>query len=152
MQSHIAAVILAAGGSRRFGQAKQLLEWEGHPLINWAIDAAWSAGLDPIIVVTGANAEHVENAIGDRPVHILRNYQWEQGLSSSVRLGIAALNGTTDAAVFMPIDQPLIDAAFLRKVCTAWQASDKSIAVPVNSNGQRSNPVLFARSWFAIER
>ncbi|MGC9348539.1 MAG: nucleotidyltransferase family protein, partial [Anaerolineae bacterium] len=67
VDAKIAAIVLAAGGSRRFGRPKQLLRWNGHPLITHIADTAWTAGLSPVIVVVGAEADAVLPLLTARP-------------------------------------------------------------------------------------
>jgi len=147
-QPNIAAVILAAGGSTRFGRPKQLLTWNNKPLIAHAADVAWSAGLDPVIVVVGAHAETVIPALTDRPVRIIRNYRWQEGMSSSLHVGIAALPPDVDAAIFMPIDQPLITPQLLQMYVHRRHETGAGILVPQTAEGQHGTPVLFAKRYF----
>jgi len=147
-QPNIAAVILAAGGSTRFGRPKQLLAWNNRPLIAQAADVAWSAGLDPVIVVVGAYADTVIPALANRPVRIVRNYRWQEGMSSSLHVGIAALPPDVDAAIFMPIDQPLITPQLLQMYMHRRQETGTGILVPQTSEGQVGTPVLFAKRYF----
>ncbi len=145
--SNVAAIILAAGGSVRFGQPKQLLLWEGRPLVAHSADTAWAAGLDPIIVVTGAVAQQVAAALKGRPVQILQNYRWQEGMSSSVSVGLAALPAETQAAVFMQIDQPLVTPQFLHTLVARWQETGSDIVVPT-WEGKHGAPVLFGQALF----
>ena len=145
----VAAVILAAGGSTRFGAPKQLLPWQGRPLIAHIADMAWMAGLSPVVVVVGAEAERVTPALAGRDVLALRNYRWQAGMSASLSLGVAALPSSVEAAVFLPVDQPLVDARFLRSLVTHWQQRNAGIVVPLGREGQRGTPVLFTRRFFA---
>lgn len=145
----VAAVILAAGGSTRFGAPKQLLPWQGRPLIAHVADMAWMAGLSPVVVVVGAEAEQVTPALAGREVQVLRNYRWPEGMSASLNLGVAALPSTVEAAIFLPVDQPLVDARFLRSLVAYWQQHDAGIVVPVGREERRGTPVLFARRYFA---
>jgi len=145
----IAAVILAAGGSTRFGAPKQLLPWQGRPLIAHVADMAWMAGLSPVIVVVGAEAEQVLPALAGREVQVLRNYRWSEGMSTSLNLGVAALPSSVEAAIFLPVDQPLVDARFLRSLVAYWQHHDAGIVVPVGREERRGTPVLFTRRFFA---
>ena len=147
--STVAAVVLAAGGSTRFGAPKQLLPWQGRPLIAHVADMAWLAGLSPVVVVVGAEAEQVVPALTGREVSVLRNYRWQAGMSTSLSLGVAALPSTVEAAVFLPVDQPLVDARFLRSLVAYWKQRAAGIVVPVGRAGQRGTPVLFARRFFA---
>ena len=147
IESKVAAVILAAGGSTRFGEAKQLLEWDGRPLVAHIADLAWSAGLTPVTVVVGAEAERVILALEGRPCQVLRNYRWQEGLSSSLSVGLAALPPSIEAAVFLPVDQPCLTPQFLQALAARWRSGDADIIIPTY-RGQRSGPVLFARSLF----
>ncbi|MBN2391141.1 MAG: HAD-IIA family hydrolase [Anaerolineae bacterium] len=148
-ESTVAAVILAAGGSTRFGAPKQLLPWQGRPLIAHIADMAWTAGLSPVIVVVGAEAEQTVPALAGRDVGVLRNYRWQEGMSTSLSLGVAALPSTVEAAVFLPVDQPLVDARFLRTLVAYWKERVAGIVVPVGREGRRGTPVLFVRRYFA---
>lgn len=143
----IAAVILAAGGSSRFGQPKPLLDWDGRPLIAHTADIAWTAELAPIHVVVGAAAEAVSAALAGRPVQVFTNYRWEQGLSTSLSLGVSTLPPDVEAAVFLPADQPLLTPELLRALVTAYRESGRPIVVPTIA-GERRNPALFARTLF----
>jgi 4-nitrophenyl phosphatase len=149
VKSQVAAVLLAAGGSTRFGHPKQLLPWHGRPLITHTLDTAWIAGLDPRVVVLGAEAERIRPALADRDATVMVNYRWEKGMSTSVALGLAALPPSVEAAIFLPIDQPLIDAALLRGLVDAWEEGVGTIVIPRSTNGRRGSPVLFDRAYFA---
>ncbi len=83
----IAGIILAAGESTRFGKPKQLLDWRGEPFVRVVAKTSLEAGLSPVIVVTGANAEQVEAAVQDLSVKIARNAEWKNGQSSSIKAG-----------------------------------------------------------------
>lgn len=87
----VAGIILAAGGSSRFGEPKQLLDWKGHPFVRAVAKTALEAGLSPVLVVTGANAERVEEVLRDLPVKIVRNKEWQEGQASSIRAGVRTL-------------------------------------------------------------
>ena len=87
----IAGVILAAGESARFGKTKQLLDWKGKPFVRAVAMTALEAGLSPVIVVTGANAEKVESAVKDLNVITVRNEDWKSGQGSSIKTGVKAL-------------------------------------------------------------
>lgn len=147
-ETPVAAVLLAAGGSSRFGEPKQLLDWEGRPLIAHLADVAWAAGLDPVIVVLGAEAERIAPVLAERPVQILRNYRWQAGIGTSVQLGVAAA-AASPAAIFLQVDQPLVQLRLLRELVAHWRAHlpQPSIIVP-DYQGQFGTPVLFDRAFF----
>jgi molybdenum cofactor cytidylyltransferase len=91
VHERIAGVVLAAGESTRFGKAKQLLDWKGKPFVRAVATTALDAGLWPVIVVTGANAEMVEAVVKDLDVTILRNEDWKSGQGSSIKAGVKTL-------------------------------------------------------------
>jgi 4-nitrophenyl phosphatase len=144
----IAAVILAAGASTRFGRTKQLLEWGGLPLVAHIADVARTAGLHPVVVVLGCQAEAVRGALGTRPVQTAMNWRWEEGMSTSVQAGLAALPPETKAAVFLQCDQPLITAELLQALAGRFDETGAAIVHPTHA-GQRGTPTLFARQLFS---
>jgi len=145
---NIAAVILAAGASVRFGQPKQLLDWGGVPLIAHVADVALAAGFARVVVVLGYQAEAICAALGSRPVQTVMNWRWERGLSTSVQIGLAALSPDTEGVVFLHCDQPLITPDLLRALISRHQESGAPIVYPALAGEQRT-PVLFAREMFS---
>ena len=148
INAQVAAVLLAAGASTRFGRPKQLLPWHGRPLIAHVLDTAWITGFDPRIVVLGAEAHRIRPAIADRDAIVMHNHRWAEGMSTSIALGLAALPPETEAAVFLPVDQPLINPNLLRALVEAWERGAGTLVVPRSTNGRRGSPVLFDRAHF----
>ena len=148
MLKQIAAVILAAGSSTRFGQPKQLLDWNGEPLVTRITNIALKSGLDPIIVTLGYRAQHIRPLIDDRPVDIVMNWRWREGLSTSLQAGLGALPPDIDAAVFIQSDQPLITPDLISHLIARYEHTGASIVVPRHA-GRPGSPVLFSRELFA---
>ena len=149
--NHTAAVILAAGASRRFGQSKQLLDWLGTPLVAHTADVALRAGLAPVVVVLGCQAQRVGEALhneGLRPLQTAMNWRWKEGLGTSVQVGLSALPPDTEAAIFMQCDQPLVTADLLRALVARFQDTDAPIVHPTHA-GQRRSPALISRCFFS---
>ena len=142
----IAAVILAAGRGERMGGGKLLAEVAGRPMVALAVEAALAAGLDPVVVVTGWQAEAVERVLPAGRVSVVRNPDFAAGMAGSLVRGVAALPADADAAMVMLADMPQVGADHLRRIAGAF--TGRGIVVPV-SGGRRGNPVLFARSFFA---
>jgi CTP:molybdopterin cytidylyltransferase MocA len=127
----VGAVILAAGASTRLGYPKQLIEHEGEALVRRAAMSAIDAGADPVIVVVGASAETVSEAlVGLERVDVLYNARWETGLASSLAAGLNAVRSypNCDGALVMVADQPLIDVATLRQLIDAFDSDDRIVA------------------------
>ncbi len=147
LHERIAGVVLAAGGSSRFGTTKQLLDWEGVPLVKHVVGIAIKAGLSPVVVVTGADQEAITPVLQDLPVHPIHNPDWEKGQSSSVRTGIEALPEDVGAAVFLLVDQPFIPPELIIRLRKTHAVNRELIIFP-EVNGERANPVLFDRKVF----
>lgn len=145
----VAGIILAGGGSTRFGQPKQLLDWRGHPFIRAVTQKTIDAGLSQVIVVTGANASQVEAAIMDLPVRFIRNDAWLSGQASSIHVGIKAITSEaakqTGSVIFLLVDQPQIETSVLRALIEYHAAVLQPIIAPLVMMEQRGNPVLFDR-------
>jgi CTP:molybdopterin cytidylyltransferase MocA len=143
----IGIVILAAGGSARLGEPKQLLPLEGRTLLRRTAEAALASGCKPVAVVVGAGAERMRAELAGLPVRIVANDQWSEGLSTSVRAGLAALEGEVEAIVFVPCDQPALDAVMLKRLVTAHEKSGKPIVVSGYGEAWGA-PMLVARRFW----
>jgi molybdenum cofactor cytidylyltransferase len=143
----VAGIVLAAGGSSRLGSPKQLLIWQGIPLVRHVAERGLQAGLSPVVVVTGAHAGDIEQALRGLDVRIAHNRDWELGQSTSVRTGLQALPSSIGAAVFLLSDQPQVPKKLLDELFHAHARSLSPIVAP-RVHGKRANPVLFDRSAF----
>jgi molybdenum cofactor cytidylyltransferase len=142
-----AGVILAAGGSTRYGQPKQLLDIHGKPFVRVITETALAAGLEPVEIVTGAYAEEVESTIRDLSVKAVHNSEWQAGQSSSIRAGISNLPDNIGSAIFLLADQPQVTISVLRAL-VEHHALDLSAVVAPYVFDRRANPVLFDRVTF----
>ncbi len=151
-RSRTAAIILAAGMARRFGETKQLLGWRGRALVEHVAEVALEV-CDTVLVVVGHEAESVARAVEHLPTEVIYNEQFATGQGSSVAAGVAALMETSrpfmGAAFFMVADQPHVSADLLR----ALQArrGTQLIAVP-RFAGQRGSPTLWDAALFPALR
>jgi len=112
----IAAVILAAGASRRLGEPKQMVVFGGERLLDRAVRIADEAGCEPVIVVLGAWAEDIQANCRLDGAKIVRNEAWEEGMASSVRIGVQAAPAHVEGLVLMTCDQPAVSAEYLRRL------------------------------------
>jgi molybdenum cofactor cytidylyltransferase len=119
----ITGIVLAAGTSSRFGRTKQLLELEGKPLVQHAVDAAAAAGLDEVVVVLGHDAGRVGASLRLPPSgRTVLNPSYEAGQSTSLVAGLDAAGPGSDAAVVLLADQPGITAEHLRALVDTFEA------------------------------
>lgn len=146
--SPVAGVVLAAGGSTRFGGPKQLIDWFGQPMVRHVARTALAAELDPVVVVVGAHQDGVRRALEGLPVIVVDNPDWAAGQSSSIRAGVEALPGETGAAIFLLSDQPQAPERLLSTLVETHRQSLSPVVAP-QAGGRRTNPVLFDRQTFA---
>jgi molybdenum cofactor cytidylyltransferase len=145
--SRVAAIILAAGESKRFGSPKQLLNWRGRPLLRHVTLQSLAAPVDEIIVVLGAYAERIAPVLRGLPVTLTINHAWPRGMSESVKLGLRAVRGDVDAALFLLADQPGATPALCQRLIRSHVATQALIVAP-RAGARPGNPVLFARDLF----
>ncbi|WP_326685140.1 nucleotidyltransferase family protein [Streptomyces microflavus] len=145
----VAGVLLAAGGGRRLGgRPKALLEHRGRPLVEHALRALRNGGCGPLHVVLGAAADEVRARADLTGSVVTVNPGWEEGMGSSLRLGLAALAGTgADAALVLLVDQPGIGAEAVTRVRLAYRSRTSLVAA--SYDGERGHPVLFGADRWA---
>lgn len=142
----LSALVLAAGGAQRLGgRPKCLLERRGEPLVRSLVQTLLAEGAAPVVVVTGCHAPSVSVAVQDLPVQTVHHADWAQGLSSSIRTGLAALAGTPGPVLVALADMPGIGGAELLALQHAWNARPAltEVLVPM-VQGERGNPVLLS--------
>lgn len=144
----IAAVVLAAGRSRRMGRNKLLSKTPGGALVRLAVEAALASRASPVIVVIGHESEAVRMALSGCDVQFVHNADCAEGLATSLARGIAALPPAVDGAVICLGDMPEIRAGTIDRLIAAFDpAAGRAIVVPTHE-GRRGNPVLWGRQFF----
>jgi molybdenum cofactor cytidylyltransferase len=147
--SKFAAILLAAGTSRRMGANKLLLDAGGQPMVRSAAITCQTAGLSPIIAVLGHESDRVGQALAGLPVRCVLNADFATGMASSLTRGLAALPAGTQAALIVLADMPLVSAADIAALRAAYAPKEgRVICIPVHA-GKRGNPVLLGRPVFA---
>jgi molybdenum cofactor cytidylyltransferase len=144
---NVYAIILAAGASSRMGRPKQLLEWRKRPLLEHAVANARAVLAERVIVVLGANAEAIQTTIDLSAVTSIVNPDWQEGMASSIRVGIRALPESAEAALILLCDQPLINAAHIGKLLNGWQSAPTWI-VASQYHHSVGVPALFPAEYF----
>ncbi|MFD1623186.1 NTP transferase domain-containing protein [Azospirillum griseum] len=146
----VTALVLAAGRSSRMGGSNKLLAAvNGAPLVARAVDAALASQAQGVIVVTGHQGDAVELALSGKPVRFVRNPDFADGLSASLRAGLAAVPADADAVVVCLGDMPRVRAGVIDRLIAAFNPLEgRAICVPT-THGKQGNPVLWDRSFFA---
>ncbi len=149
-EPRIAVLVLAAGQSRRMGGPNKLLiPIDGKPMLRHTVEAALASKASDVIVVTGHQHEAVETVLEGTAVRIVNNPAYADGLSTSLKAGIAALPPRTDAVLVCLGDMPEIDAELIDRLIGAFDPEGgRAIVVPTH-NGKRGNPVLWGSAFFS---
>jgi molybdenum cofactor cytidylyltransferase len=146
---HVAAVVLAAGQSRRMGGPNKLTETlGGAPLVRRVVEQVLASKASPVVVVTGHQRERVEAALAGLSVRFVHNPHYAEGLSTSVKAGIAAVPAGADAALISLGDMPQVDARLLDRLVDAFDPARGALIVVPTFEGKRGNPVLWSRRFF----
>ncbi|MFD2181205.1 NTP transferase domain-containing protein [Rhodoplanes azumiensis] len=146
----VAAVVLAAGRSTRMGGPNKLLaEIGGRPLVRIVVDAVLASQAGPIVVVTGHQRDRVRAALANLPVSFVHNPDYAEGLSTSVKAGIAALPEDVDGAIVCLGDMPQVDQDLIDRLIAAFDPEKGALIVIPTVDGKRGNPVVWSRRFFA---
>ena len=145
--SGVAALILAAGRGTRFGESPKMLAMlDGRPLLRHAAEAALASATRPVLVVTGHRAEEVARALDGLDLAVVRNPDYADGLSTSLKAGFAALPPGAEAAVVLLGDMPRVLPSLIDALAAAWREAGRPAALVPTHAGRRGNPVLLSRA------
>ena len=139
----ISAILLAAGESKRMGRPKQLLEWQGKTLIERSLESLSNSAADEIILVLGHEADRIKETLTALPIKIAINPDYKQGMASSLRRGLLAMDPGSEAFLVLLADQPGIGPEIINTLIRAFQQADpkRGIVRPVY-RGRPGHPVL----------
>jgi molybdenum cofactor cytidylyltransferase len=145
----VAGLVLAAGRSTRMGGPNKLTEEiNGRPLVRIATEQVLASRAKPVIVVTGHQRERVERALAGLPVTFVHNPNFAQGLSTSLKTGLAAMPADADGAIVCLGDMPQVSAALIDRLIGAFDPARGALVVIPTIEGKRGNPVLWSRRFF----
>ena len=131
-----AAIVLAAGGSRRLGMPKQLLRRGGETLIHRAVRLAAATQPQRVFLVVGAHAGKMREAVADLRVEILVNEDWQEGLASSLRAAVGALGEDQASALILGCDQPALEQIHLQRLLAGAIASSSGCAATLHGRAR----------------
>jgi molybdenum cofactor cytidylyltransferase len=145
----VSALVLAGGQSRRMGAINKLLApVDGVPMVLTTVRRIVAAGVDEVIVVTGHEQQRVRDTLAGEAVRMVHNPHYDQGLSTSMSVGLAALDADIDAALVCLGDMPRVTPRHVHRLLAAFDPTEgRTICVPT-FNGKRGNPVLWDRRYF----
>jgi molybdenum cofactor cytidylyltransferase len=146
----VAAVVLAAGKSSRMAPHNKLLvaDRSGKPMIARVVDNVLSSGARPIVVVTGHMAPEIEQALGGRPVRFVHAPDYADGLSASLKAGIAAVPKESAGAIVCLGDMPLVTGRMIDRLLAAYDPDEGRLIVLPTHGGKQGNPILWDRRYF----
>jgi molybdenum cofactor cytidylyltransferase len=144
MSKKAAGLILAAGLSSRMGELKALLHFGEDTLIERQVKSFIRADINEVFVVCGYRADEIKAAVKDYPVHVVLNENYIQGMLSSVKKGLEAVNrGSYDCIILLPVDYPLIQPYTIEMLASKFSASRASIVYP-SYNYKKGHPILIS--------
>lgn len=145
-----AALILAAGESKRYGSPKQLIDWMGTPLLGHVVRQVGKWPVDSIYVVLGSNAEQIMESVDLSGTTVVENLEWEEGMASSIRVGLDALASATgfERTFIVLADQPKVQIEVIEKLLAEQKRSRLPVAIP-RYRYTWGNPVLIDRVIWA---
>ena len=140
-------IVLAAGGSKRFGAPKLLQSWQGKPILRQVVEMIVASDIRPAVVVLGSNYEEVEGGIVDLGIPTLKNPSWSRGQSSSVKVGLESIQDKCEAVIFVLGDMPDVDHELLKSLVETHRRTLHAIIAPF-AGDRWGNPVLFDKCTF----
>jgi CTP:molybdopterin cytidylyltransferase MocA len=139
----VAAVVLAAGASRRLGELKQLVRLNGETMVERAVRLCREAGCSPVVVVLGASADKVRERCSFGDAVVVTNDEWSEGMGSSVRSGLRGLPQDVNGYVITTCDQPAVTTEHLCALMASGEMTASAYA------GRRGVPAYFPKMMFA---
>ncbi|HEV2419317.1 MAG TPA: nucleotidyltransferase family protein [Terriglobia bacterium] len=144
----IAGLVLAAGESRRMGQDKALLEYQGRPFLEVILGNLREAGISRVVVVLGHNADRISKAVRVGDAEVVINLDYRLGQTSSLQAGLRALDlAEVSGVVLCLVDHPAASVAVMRELQNAFRQTVATVVIPVHQQ-RRGHPVLISQMLF----
>jgi molybdenum cofactor cytidylyltransferase len=143
----LSVIVLAAGGSSRFGALKQLLEYKGKSFLKRAVETSLALKAKEVLVIHGPKATKCQREVSGYEVSNIVNYEWEAGMSSSLVLGIRSISSESKAVLVLLCDQPLIGQAQLEQLISLWRNNPDRI-VASEYGGTTGVPAIIPAAYF----
>jgi molybdenum cofactor cytidylyltransferase len=144
----VSAILLAAGEARRMGKLKQLMPLGKTTIVEQTIDNLLASRVNEVIVVLGHKAEEIMRRIAARPIKMVINPLYRQGMSTSIAAGLTFTDSRAQAVMLALGDQPFVDGPTINRLIKEFEAHDKGIAIPTYK-GKRGHPLIFSIKYKA---
>ena len=142
-----AVVVLAAGGSTRLGQPKQLLTRDGETLVHRSVRLALETSPAQVLVIVGANAELISAGVGDLQCEVVPNSEWQSGMAGSLHIAGAHLSASVQSVLVLVCDQPALERRHLDALLEGARTTDAGCAATVHDDAL-GVPAVVPRDWF----
>lgn len=152
ISTELGCVLLAAGGSSRLGQPKQLIRYQGRPLVQQRVETIREAGIDSIVVVTGREHKKILKILNKMEIQIVRNDNWVEGMGTSLALGVQQLPASLSAILVLLCDQWRVDSGDLKRLIESWHSDISMILAsewPESGENCFGPPVIFPKWAFS---
>jgi molybdenum cofactor cytidylyltransferase len=146
--TNLHVLVLAAGASTRFGSPKQLVKVRGQPLMHRTVSLATQVAGNAVSVVLGAHADQLAPLLKHSPASVLINRQWEEGMASSLRLGVSRLPPGTEAVLVLLADQVSVTALDLQRLAGSWRQQPEWL-IAASYAGHTGVPAIFPHWTFS---
>jgi len=143
----LAVTLISGGESRRMGSPKALLPYHGKTFIEHLIQVTRHPRVGTLRVVLGAQANEIGKTLGEHAANAIVNADWQKGQLSSIQAAIRSLPPGSSGLILCPVDHPIISATLIGELIEAFDASGKSIALPIYRR-KRGHPVIFRSTLF----
>jgi len=147
----IAGLVLAAGRSSRMGKTKQLLRIGGKTVLERIVEAALGSNLHEVVLVLGYQAGVLRGVLSPMLSHarlrIVENIHYEEGMSTSIRVGLGAVEDHAENVMILLADMPHVNSHLINHLLAGYLASGKTLGA-VSVKGRRSLPVILGRAWY----
>jgi len=144
----ISAIVLAAGESKRMGRTKQLLDWEGRPILQRVLENLGRSRVDEVILVLGHEAERILQTLDTHKVKVVINKNYKEGMITSIQQGLINLNDQVEAFFIVLADQPAVGPEIFDRLVSEFRRGtpQKSIVLPT-FHSRRGHPALFSAKY-----
>lgn len=147
-EAHIAAIVLAAGVGSRAGRNKLLADINGRPLFLSALEAAIKSKASPVFLITGHQAEYMEEYLEDIDVSVIYNSAYRSGVRTSIDLGVKSIPSFCEGVVIIPADMPQISAEHINKMINAFKKGEGRQLIISEYQGIKRNPILWGKDLY----